>query len=389
MKITSLLAFIIFGLSTLSQFLFDVFAIHFVTDEIFREVVWTRAVVIMAAPLFLLGIDQALVRFGGIPEIVLRKYKYFIVISAVFLISLIVIFAENKLYIFLIFAIYLYSLSVLLGSQLRWDGKNVPAQVLICSWKFTFHLGVAVISAYSLLSVDWIFLMLLGVLLLPLILTGKNVNLKRLDENISDKEFISYSFIFLFFILMLGASQYTDQLFASIALPSELLKFYIAITAMFIAPATVLSTFIGFMLAPKFARSDLKAVKLMYRKSVKAILLLYPILFFITFFIYRVLLKYDLLPIDTIAVTDFVLLYFIALSRLLYSIHSSVMGMKSDKKNLLYFFIACVLGLVLQIVILLNASAYGTYSLSIILFSVLVNWLIRNVSASLLIEKKV
>ena len=385
-KLSYFVAFIVFGGATLSQFLFDIFAHNFISGDVFREAISARAIIIMCAPIILLGIDQALIRFGAIPAHAWLIYKFFFWISLLIITLSLLLFTNVIEYIYIVFAAYLYSYGVLVGSKLRVSGNNIGAQICISLWKLFFHLSIILLSIWFVLEKQSVYPVLISALLIP-ILIGENVKkVQVIGDSVSNNEFSTYSFIFLFFILMLGASQYIDQLYASIVMNDELLRLYIALIAVFIAPSTVLATFLGFILAPIFAKESVVNVKLAYKKYIKLTLLAFPFVFLFTYLLYKILVSYELFPSGKVHVDELILLYLIALLRLVYCINSAVMGMKSGKKSLFYFFLACVLGLGLQCAILLFMS---NISLVIILFSVFINWLVRNVSAAFLIERTI
>ncbi|EIT6974750.1 hypothetical protein L2596_000862 [Vibrio vulnificus] len=385
--------FSIFILATVTQFFFDTFGAQFISDAEFSEFVSTRAFILIFTPFLILGIDQAIIRFGGIPSN-LKSFLIFYVLLVALLPSILDYLGVNfGVTLYAIYSLLLYGISMVIGSKYRVEGRNVLAQISINLWRFTSHTSVLILSNYSLFYLDLtpaavIFYSMIATVIIIILFSNPS---QLFSGNIETKEFAKYSFVFMLFIFLLGVSQYYDQLFVPNIFNGDKLKQYIGMIAFFVSPITVISTFIGFLLAPKFSKISIDKVKLEYKKHLKFLSVIYPLLYILIFLLYEFIFheyfnyQYDLsFPVYS-------LLFFIGYLRLVYVLNSSVMGMKGGMKNLGVFFLFCLSGIAIQLVIFQfivdNYSVNGTFEVvnMLILLAVVLNWIVRNIGATYLV----
>lgn len=385
--------FSVFILATITQFFFDTFGAQFISDAEFSEFVSTRAFILIFTPFLILGIDQAIIRFGGIPSN-LKSFLIFYVLLAALLPTILDYLGVNfGVTLYAIYSLLLYGISMVIGSKYRIEGRNILAQVSINLWRFISHTLVLILSNYSLFYLDMapamvIFYSMIATVVIVILFSNPS---QLFSGNIETKEFTKYSFVFMLFIFLLGFSQYYDQLFVPKIFNGDRLKQYIGMIAFFVSPITVISTFIGFLLAPKFSKISIDNVKLEYKKYLKFLSVVYPVLYTSIFLLYEFIFhehlnyKYDLsFPVYS-------LLFFIGYLRLIYVLNSSVMGMKGGMKNLGVFFLFCLSGIAIQLVIFQfivdNYSVNGAFEVvtMLILLAIVLNWIVRNIGATYLV----
>nr|WP_320126395.1 hypothetical protein [uncultured Shewanella sp.] len=385
-KITNFISFSIFFIAVLSHFLFDIFAPIYLDSDFFRQVINLRSNLIIFTAFLVLGIDQAIIRFSGV---VLNIFKYyFLLLSIIVACSFLGFYFEfiNFEILLFIIAVAMYAVGLVLSSIYRIQEQNHKSQLLINGWRLTLHTLAFLFSSSFIENKLLPFYLLIFSVFIPLLFFVFRTKIITIELD-NKREFVLFAVIFMIFIVMLAFSQYYDQLFASNFLRSDMLKEYIFVSAFFIAPCTILSTFLGFILAPKFAKISNEDVKRKYRKILGSISICYPFFAMALYVVYLIATNILNFKPDypLVLIFGFTLVGFL---RFIYSLNSSVMGMKSHKTGLFYFFLFCVTGIIFQLLILFFlATNSGDRIIFYIITALIVNWSLRNYGAYYLIER--
>lgn len=387
-----IIPFSVFILATITQFIFDTFGAQLINDTEFSEFVSTRAFILIFTPFFILGVDQAIIRFGGIPSKLKKFFLVYISIAALAPVSLDYLGFNFGVSLYTIYSLVLYGVSMVIGSKFRIEGKNTLAQISINFWRFIAHTFVFVASNYSLLYLDVSpGIVIFSSLVVTFVFISIFTKFKELFLDIETVEFVKYSIVFMFFIFLLGFSQYYDQLFVPTIFNGDKLKQYIGMIAFFVSPITVISTFIGFLLAPKISIISLDRVRYEYIKYLKILSVIYPMLYLVIFTLYEFIFHDYLNYQYELSIEVYALLFLIGYLRFVYVLNSSVMGMKGDMKNLGFFFLFCLSGITIQLglfqFIASNLSGVGTFEMinKLILLAIVLNWIMRNIGATYLV----
>ncbi len=389
----TLISFAVFIFATASQFIFDTIGSKYVPEDIFREIITWRSLLIIVAPLVLLGFEQSIIRFTGIPSKILRILNAtHIIITIILFILLLVRIISFDIFLFCL-TVILYVQSLMISSFLRISNRAAFSQIMLNGWKVIIY-SVPLIFFYysecdyklnennSAVSVGLLFV---ASFILIFFLKGKeSVVIYSMG---SLRDFITYSLIFAIFIGLLAFSQYFDQLVAAKYFDINELKRYIFFSAFYIAPTTIVATFIGFIITPKFVKMDIENIKLSFWKYFSYLSFLYPIMF-LSLYLIEFLLADISADHQKLSDKEYLLFFLLGYFRFIYVLMSAIMGMKSDKSNLMLFFFFCFSGILVQILVLATTFEYVFMSMTLLQLSVLSNWIFRNSGALYIILRK-